>query len=160
MFNGPLSRTTRVSRYQKGKTSLDLLVQETVSGSGIGWAICKSVPCPRQITMPAPQHSVFYSQDALPANQPTASKHWRKLIMSSNCKNIFQASRRSQLFNRCLVIRYIKLYHSKITKTYQFLVSSLELKTCLFIKSTSQQQYKNNNRKLRTSVKYFINNNS
>ena len=27
--------------------------------------------------MPAPHHSVFYWQDALPATQPTASKHWR-----------------------------------------------------------------------------------
>jgi len=40
-FNGPLSRTTWVSRYQKGKTNLK---QETVSGSGISWAICKSAP--------------------------------------------------------------------------------------------------------------------
>jgi len=30
-----LSRTTQVSRYQKGKTNLDLLEQEIVSGSGI-----------------------------------------------------------------------------------------------------------------------------
>jgi len=36
-FNGPLSRTTQMSRYQKGKTNLDLLEQETVSGSGISW---------------------------------------------------------------------------------------------------------------------------
>ena len=34
-FNGPLSGTTRVRRYQKGKTNLDLLKQETVSDSGI-----------------------------------------------------------------------------------------------------------------------------
>ena len=34
--------TTRVSRHQKGKTNLDLLEQEIVSGSGISWAICKS----------------------------------------------------------------------------------------------------------------------
>jgi len=44
-FNGPLSETTRVSRYQKGKTNLDLLEQEIVSGSGISWAICKSAVC-------------------------------------------------------------------------------------------------------------------
>jgi len=47
-----LSGTTRVSRYQKGKnqkgkTNLDLLEQEIVSGSGISWAICKSAPHPR-----------------------------------------------------------------------------------------------------------------
>ena len=45
--------TTRVSRYQKGKTrkvktNLDLLEQEIVSGSGICWVICKSAPHPRQ----------------------------------------------------------------------------------------------------------------
>jgi len=33
--------------------------QETVSGSGISWAVCKSAPRSRQITMPAPHHSVF-----------------------------------------------------------------------------------------------------
>ena len=53
------------------------LKQQTVSGSGISWAICKSAPCSRQITTPAPHHSVFYKPDALPAGQPTASKHWR-----------------------------------------------------------------------------------
>ena len=35
-----------------------LLKQETVSGSGISWAICKSAPRSRQITTPAPHHSV------------------------------------------------------------------------------------------------------
>jgi len=54
-----------------------LLKQETVSGSGISWTICKSAPCSRQITTPAPHNSVFYRPDALPATQPTASKHWR-----------------------------------------------------------------------------------
>jgi len=33
-----LSATNRVSRYQKSKTNLDFLQQETVSGSGISWA--------------------------------------------------------------------------------------------------------------------------
>jgi len=52
MFNGPLFWTTRVSQYlyQKGKTNLDLLKQDTVSGSGISWTICKSAPRSRQIT--------------------------------------------------------------------------------------------------------------
>ena len=48
-----MSGSTRVSRYQKGKTkkiktNLDLLEQEIVSGSGICWAICKYAPHPRQ----------------------------------------------------------------------------------------------------------------
>ena len=75
-FNGPFSGTTQVSRYQKSKTNLDFTEQETVSGSGISWAICKFAPHSRQIAMPAPHHSVFYRPDALPAAQPTASKHW------------------------------------------------------------------------------------
>ena len=57
-----------------------LLNQETVSGSGISWAICKSAPRFRQITTPAPHHSVFCRPDALPAAQPTASKHWRQQL--------------------------------------------------------------------------------
>jgi len=31
----------------------------------------------RQITMPAPHHSIVYRQDALPDVPPTVSKHWR-----------------------------------------------------------------------------------
>jgi len=42
----------------------------------MNWAICKSATRSRQITMPVPHHSVFYRPDALPAAQPTASKHW------------------------------------------------------------------------------------
>jgi len=52
-----------------------LLKQKTVSGSGISWAICKSAPRSRQITMPAPTTQFFYGLDAFPAAQPTASKH-------------------------------------------------------------------------------------
>jgi len=75
-FNGPLSGTTRVSWYQKGKTNLDFTeardsewqwhqlghtqvstsLQTDISGSGISWAICKSALHPRQTTMPAPHH--------------------------------------------------------------------------------------------------------
>jgi len=49
-----------------------LLKQETVSGSGISWAICQSALHSRQIATTAPHHSVF----TLLATQPTASKHW------------------------------------------------------------------------------------
>jgi len=68
-----LSGTIWVKRYQKGKTktNLDFLEQVTVSSTGISWAICKSAPRPSQITTPAP-HPQFF---ALPAAQPTASKH-------------------------------------------------------------------------------------
>ena len=69
-------------RYSlEGKTNPDLLEQEIVSGSGISWAICKSALWPRHITIPASHHSVFYRLDALPATQPTTSKHWRQLLL-------------------------------------------------------------------------------
>jgi len=55
--NGDKKRSFQCSQYQKGKTSLDFTV--TVSGSGISWAICNSAHRSRQITMPAPHHSVF-----------------------------------------------------------------------------------------------------
>ena len=72
-FDGPFSNTRKV------KPIWILLKQETVSGSGISWAICKSASRSRQITMPVPHHSdFFYRPDALPASQPTASKHWRQ----------------------------------------------------------------------------------
>ena len=50
-----------------------LLKQETVSGSGIIWAVCKSASCSGQI-MPAPHHSVFTGRmPFLPPNQQRQS---------------------------------------------------------------------------------------
>ena len=49
----------------------------------------KSAPCSRQITMPAPHHSVFYRLYALTAAQPTASRHRRQEI-----QEILKASRK------------------------------------------------------------------
>jgi len=63
-----------------------LLKQQTVSGSGIIWAICKSAPRCRQISTPASHHSFFYRPDALPAAQPTASKHWRQTWIENTIK--------------------------------------------------------------------------
>ena len=42
-----------------------LVKQETVSGSGISWAICKSAPRSRQITTPVPHYTAV---------------HWRKIV--------------------------------------------------------------------------------
>ena len=51
-----LSRTTQVSRYQKGKINLDLLEQEIVSGSSMDhMQVCTL----SQITIPTSHHSVF-----------------------------------------------------------------------------------------------------
>jgi len=63
-FNGPLSGTTRVSRYQKGKTNLDFTEARD------SWDIRKSAPRSRQITMPAPHSPVFTGRmPFLPPNQ-------------------------------------------------------------------------------------------
>jgi len=70
-FNGPFSWTTQVSQYQKGKPIWTLLKQETVSGSGISWAICKSAPRSRQITTPAP--TTHFLQAGCPSYRPTNS---------------------------------------------------------------------------------------
>jgi len=42
-----------------------LLKQEIVSGSGFSWAICKSAHRFRQVTTPAPHHSVFLQAGCL-----------------------------------------------------------------------------------------------
>ena len=82
LYTDTHTRLTAPFRGQPGYTGTRkvkriwiLLKQETVSGSGISWVVCKSASRSRQITTPAPHHSVFYRPDALPATQPTASKH-------------------------------------------------------------------------------------
>ena len=73
-FNGPSSGTTRVSRYQKGKTNLDFTEERD---SKWQWhqlghmQVCTSLQTDNHAST---HHSVFYRPDALPAAQPTASK--------------------------------------------------------------------------------------
>ena len=67
-----LSGTTRVSFHQKGKTNLDLLEQEIVTGTGISWLghlqVCISHQTHTHASIPS--LNVFNRPDALPANQP------------------------------------------------------------------------------------------
>ena len=76
-LNGPFPGLPGWAGTSKVKPIWILLKQETVSGSGISWAVCKSAPCSRQKTMPAPHHSNFYRPDTLPAAQQ--SKHCRSM---------------------------------------------------------------------------------
>ena len=75
-LNSPLSGTTQVSRYQKGKTSLDFT---GARDSEWQWhqlghmQVCNSLQTDNHAS--TPPHSVFYRPDALPAAQPTVSKH-------------------------------------------------------------------------------------
>ena len=74
-FNGPLSRTTLVGRYQKGKTNLDFT---EARDSECQWhqlghmQVCTSLQTDNHTSNPPLS---FYRPDALPAAQPTASKH-------------------------------------------------------------------------------------
>ena len=76
-INGPLSGTTRVSRYQKGKTNLDFT---EARDSEWQWhqlghmQVCTALQTDNHASTPPLS---FYRPDALPAAEPTASKHWR-----------------------------------------------------------------------------------
>ena len=75
-LNGPFSGTTRVSRYQKGKTNLDFT---EARDSEWQWhqlgnmQVCTSLQTDNHDS--TPPLSIFHRPDALPAAQPTASKH-------------------------------------------------------------------------------------
>ena len=78
-FNGPLSRTTQVSRYQKGKTNLDFT---EARDSEWQWhqlghmQVCTLLQTDNHASTPPLS---FCRPGALPATQSTASKHWRHL---------------------------------------------------------------------------------
>ena len=84
-FNGLFSRTTWVSQYRKGTTSLDL---NEARDNGIwGWqrhqldhmqTICTSLQTDKQTSTSSLN---FYRPNALPDAQPTASKHWMPFIL-------------------------------------------------------------------------------
>jgi len=72
-FNGPLSRTTRVRPYQKDFTKAwDSEWQWHQLGH---MQVCTSLQTDNHARTPPLS---FYRPDALPATQPTASKHWRQ----------------------------------------------------------------------------------
>ena len=82
-FNGPLSGTTQVSRYQKGKTNLDFIAARDSEWQWHQLAICKSAPRSRQITTPAPHYSSFFTgrMPFLPPNQQCQSTEGTVLYM-------------------------------------------------------------------------------
>jgi len=77
-FNGLFSRTTRISRYQKGKTSLDLNEArdngfwDAVASAGHIKTICTSLQTDNHTNTPSLN---FYRSGALPDAQSTVSKH-------------------------------------------------------------------------------------
>ena len=74
-FNGPFSGTTWVSRHQKGKTNLDFTEardSEWQSHQLGHMQVCTSLQTDNHASTPP---FSFYRPGALPAAQPTASKH-------------------------------------------------------------------------------------
>ena len=86
-FSSLVSGSTLVSRYQKGKTSLDLNnLGKRWWGFGMQWHQLDHMQTIRtslqtQITTPTPRHSISYTRDALPDAQPTVSTHWRQSVI-------------------------------------------------------------------------------
>jgi len=78
-FNAPLSGTTQVSRYQKGKTNLDFT---EARDSEWQWFQLAHIACrSRQITMPAPYHSLFTGRmPFLPPNQQRQSTEGNSVV--------------------------------------------------------------------------------
>ena len=94
-FNDPFSGTTRVSRYQKGKTNLDFT---EARDSEWQWhqlghmQVCTSLQTNNHASTPP---LIFYRPDALPATQPcqsTEGKHAKK----HKCKKSVKTSRQNK----------------------------------------------------------------
>ena len=73
LFNGRCPGLPGWAGTRKVQPIWILLKQETVSGSGIIWAVCKSAPRCRQITAPAPHHFFTGRIPFLPPNQQRQS---------------------------------------------------------------------------------------
>jgi len=85
MAPSTVSGTTRVSRYQKGKTKLDLLKQEIVSGSGISWAYANLHLAPGRQPRQHPTTQFFTGQmPCLPPNQQCQSTEGTSVIQTAN----------------------------------------------------------------------------
>jgi len=86
-----------------------LLKQETVSGSGISWAKCKSAPRSRQITVPAPHHSVFL-QAGCPSCRPTNSVKALKALKYGTVHSLHKCSLLSFLIFVLISCRNYKIF--------------------------------------------------
>jgi len=75
-FNGPFSGTTQVGRYEKVKPIWILLKQETVSGSGISWAmqVCTSLQTDNHASIPPLSFLQAGCHSCRPANSVKALK--------------------------------------------------------------------------------------
>jgi len=92
-FNGPLSGTTWVIPYQKGKANLDFT---EARDSEWHWQqlghiqVCTSLQTDNHASIPPLS---FYRLDALPVTQPTASKHWSLYSNNQIMKYILEVTK-------------------------------------------------------------------
>ena len=108
-FNGPFPGLSGSAGTRKVKPIWILPKQETVSGCGISQAVCKSAPCSRQKTMPAPHHLDFYRPDALPAlNQQSQS-----IEGNHRSHSTFVTARFTSMHSIHLAKNYLELLESK-----------------------------------------------
>ena len=109
-FNGPLSGTTRVSRYQKGKTNLNFT---EARDSEWQWhqlghmQVCTSIQTDNHASTPPLS---FYRPDAIPAAQPTVSKHWRQHLPQVNNLQTSSYSKSLKLFCVSVKRNHVRYY--------------------------------------------------
>jgi len=106
-FNGSFPGLPRWAGTRKVKPIWILLKQETVSGSGINWAICKSAPRSRQHTSTPTTQFFTGRMPFLPPNQQRQgtkgrSRHWRHLVWLIDVKK--------RLFRFFLFLSQFKVY--------------------------------------------------
>ena len=87
-FNSPLSRTTRVSRYQKGKTNLDFTEARDSEWQWHQLGYMQVYTLLQTDNHASNPQLGFYRLDALPATKPTASKHWRDSNLYNTSRTI------------------------------------------------------------------------
>jgi len=85
-----------------------------VSGTGISWAICKSAPCYRKITMPAAHHSVFL-QAGCPSCRPTNSV--KALKANSSNSIIYDQTVQKNMQQYRMLLTWCH-HHHKYSSTY------------------------------------------
>ena len=128
-FNGPFPGLPRWAGTRKVKPIWILLKQETVSGSGITRAVCKSAPRSRQITMPAPHYSVFL-QAGCPICRPTNSVKALKVVLTYQ-QSVFKRYHSDKHFSEFLPTTWrqkstgIDMEHNYVTDTLCILFLAL-----------------------------------
>ena len=80
-----------------------------MSGSGISWAICKSAPRSRQMTMPAPHHSVFLQAG------------WRSCRPTNSVKALKANTTNGNCCSSCLLLLIMARYLDSLSQVVAFI---------------------------------------